>query len=337
LQKSKIQTGGKSMGKNLIVALVLSAFAATAMAAETSSSIQISRDANYIYVKQPWRVTMDPEQQATLKEGAAFLAGQIRQINLSRGISDPNGDLKGLSESLKVFSAKLDQLVDYSAQVYGEVAPVGFNKFQVYPSAVVVFAGVNADKNIFRFAQFGGSGTLAAVLVPVKVRRISIKDPQDVIEYTDWQENSGLVAMALALGGAQVSPTSVVGDAPQQADKTGRAGIGFVWGQLNKASDLVGFTGGGTATVNALVAGLNVKFLGVKNWNKPGAVNNYILLLGLQRQSKLNSKIPLTNIDAEFGANIGAIVDAGGLFSSGSKFLSDVGAVITGKNKDANR
>jgi hypothetical protein len=281
---------------------------------------------------------MDADQQATLKEGAAFLAGQIRQINLARGASDPNGDLKGLSDSLKAFSAKLDQLVDYSAQVYGEVAPVGLKKFEVFPSAVMVFAAVNADKNIFRFAQFGGSGTLAAVLIPTHVRRISIKNPQDVIEYTDWQENSGLVVMALGLGGAQASPTAIVGgEAPQQADKSARAGVGFVWGPLNKASDLAGFTGGGTGTVNALIGGVNVKFLGVKNWNKPGAVNNYMLLLGVQRESQLNSKIPFFNINAEFGANAGVIVDAGGLFSGGTKFLSDLGAVITGKNKDADR
>src|SRR4051794_5543804 len=91
--------GRFKMGKKLIASLLLSAFASTAMAADPTPAVQISRDANYIYVKQPWRVTMDAEQQATLKQGVAFVSGQLKQFNETRAVSDPNGDLKGLADA----------------------------------------------------------------------------------------------------------------------------------------------------------------------------------------------------------------------------------------------
>lgn len=52
--------------------------------------------------------------------------------------------------------------------------------------------------------------------------------------------------------------------------------------------------------------------------------------MGVQRRADLKGKIPFTDISAEFGVNGGAIVDAGEILSGSSRFLRDVGSVITG-------
>ncbi|MGZ3722067.1 MAG: hypothetical protein ACXVA9_03995 [Bdellovibrionales bacterium] len=336
------------MGKNLIASMILTVFASTAMAAAAPTpaaltpAVQYSRDANYIIVKQPLRVTLDAEQQATLRESVAVMSEQLGKFDSVRG-QDPNGDLKGLSDSLKNFNSRLDQLVDYAGLAYGDVAPIGLQLFQTVPTAVIVFAGFNADKNILRFLNIGGSGTVAFVFVPMRVQRINVRTKEVLKPTIEW--DSATVLITLGLAAAQVAPSALPGlgsdpaavAAQQQASGGGRVGFGFVWGELNKASELVGAVGGGTITVN-MVVGVNAKILAVKNVSKPGAVNNYILMLGVQRQADLKNKIPWTDIKAEFGVNGGAIVDAPGLLSGSGKFLSDVGSVITGnKKKDADQ
>ena len=331
------------MGKSLIVSLLIFSFAGSAMAAtasEQTPAIQYSQDSNFLYVKQPLRVTLDDEQQAALKEGANFISAKIKNLQAQRAALDPNGDLKAITESISAMNAQLALLLTVANQVYGEVAPLGYKAFQKWPSAILVFGGISADRNLFRFAEVGGSVSLAAVLVPMHVDSYSLKTGKLVSSRVDWLSNSATIIIGVGLGGGKVSPSAVVGGTDvqtpgQDSNKSGRGGIGFVWGELNKASELTGLTGGLTATVD-LGIGVNGKFLALKNSSKPGAVSNFILLLGVQKAGTLTGKIPFTNVSAEFGANAGYIVDAGGTLGSAGGFISDVAARISGNHsKDA--
>lgn len=330
------------MFKKLMLSTLIAIFAVSAAAVEKSSAISYSRDdEGNVYIHEPLRVTFDAGQRAALQDAITLISAQLKQLQSLRN-QDPNGDLNNINASIDGLNTKLDLLMTVAAKLYTQVTPFGVKLFQTLPSALIVFGGANADKNLFKFVQVGGSMMGAAVLVPEKVTKISAKT-QKVETRIDWTANSSLIVMGLGLFGAQVAPTAVVpgvGELPtttNATNKNGRGGIGFVWGDLNKASELTGLAYGGTLTVN-LGAGVNGKFLALKNKDKEGAVNNYVLLLGVQRSAALGGKIPWTDIDAEFGANVGLFADAGGFVTGASGFAKDVGALISGKRgQDANQ
>lgn len=328
------------MFKKLMLSALVATFAVSAAALEKSSTISYSRDdEGNVYIHEPLRVTFDADQRAALQDAITLISAQLKQLQTLRS-QDPNGDLKSINASIDGLNTKLDLLTTVAAKLYTQITPFGVKLFQALPSALIVFGGANADKNLFKFVQVGGSIVGAAVLVPEKITKISAKT-QKVETRIDWTSNSSLVLMGLGLLGAQATPTAVVpgfGNSPMTAaNKNGRGGIGFVWGDLNKASELTGLAYGGTLTVN-LGAGVNGKFLALKNTDKEGAANNYILLLGVQRSAALADKIPWTNIDAEFGANVGVFVDAGSAVMGASGFAKDIGALISGKRgQEANK
>src|SRR5437868_564575 len=105
----KTNKGDYSMFKNLLASLVLAAISASAFAADPAPAVQYSRDANYIYVKQPLRLTFDGEQQAALKEAVQLMEDQLQQANALRNF-DPNGDLKGLNDAIDALNKKVDLL-----------------------------------------------------------------------------------------------------------------------------------------------------------------------------------------------------------------------------------
>ena len=317
------------MINKIIISLLLSAVSVTAFAADTASAVQYTRDNNYIYQKEPLRVTFDREQQAALEQGVSLIKHQIDLWNSGNKAVDPNGDLQALQASAKALSNNVDQIVNSAGKLYGDVAPAGLSTFQALPSAVIVFGGATYDKNVFRFVNSGGAILLGAVLVPMKVTRVSINNPSDVQTYISWTENSALVVLPVLNAGVGVSANE---DAPAMNI---RAGIGLVWGELNDAKDLVGVTGGGSVTLD-VGPGVNLKALALKNLNKPGFANNFILMAGLQKKPTATSTLPFISLDAESHFNLGVIVDATKVFTSGYDFMAGVADRVSGQTPDKN-
>src|ERR1035437_5092704 len=166
-------------------------------------AVQYSRDANYFYIKQPLRVIFDLEQQAALKQGSEFVAKQLQNISKAPAL-DPSGDLKALNDSVNILGQNLNQLVQLTGQLYGDVAPYGIRLFEAAPTAIIVFGGLEYDKNLLKILSGGGSVMVGMVLVPMRVERISIKNPQDRVTYTSWFENSALVVLPTANAGVGV-------------------------------------------------------------------------------------------------------------------------------------
>lgn len=314
---------GIFMIKRAIVSLVslISAGSLWASASQAASlvpestatpAVQYSRDANYIYIKQPLRVIFDLEQQAALKQGSEFVAKQLQNISKAPAL-DPSGDLKALNDSVSILGQNLNQLVQLSGQLYGDVAPYGIRFFQAAPTAVIVFGGLEYDKNLLKLVSGGGSVMVGMVLVPMRVERVSIKNPQDRITYTTWFENSSLIVLPTVNAGLGATQTAANGT-------NKRFGVGVVWGTLNKASDLAGVTFGPSVTF-AVGSGLNVKLLGLHNLAKADAVSNTILMIGVEKGE----------LAAETHFNLGAIIDANSVLSGVTKFGSGVMDRISGQ------
>lgn len=314
------------MINKLIISALLSVVSVSAFAADPTPAIQYSRDNNYIYAKEPLRVTFDQDQQAAFEQGISMIKRQIETWNSCNVKADPNGDLQVLQNSAKALSANVDSIVSAAGQLYGEVAPAGLKGFEALPSAVVVFGGAVYDKNVFKFVNSGGSILLGAVLVPMKITRVSIRNPQDVQTYISWTDNSALVVLPTFNAGAGVG----TGDSTSPVNI--RAGVGLVWGELNNAKDLVGVTGGGSVTVD-VGPGVNVKFLALKNLQKPGFANNYILMAGLQKKPTSGAALPLISLNAESTFSLGVIVDATAALTSGYDFLAGVADRVSGIQK----
>jgi hypothetical protein len=307
----------------IIISLLLSVVSISAFAADPTPAVQYTRDSNYIYAKEPLRVTFDAEQQVALEQGVTLIKRQIEIWSSRNKAADPSGDLQTLQASAQALSANVDKIVASAGHLYGDVAPAGFNAFQSLPSAVVVFGGAAYDKNVFKFVNSGGSILLGAVLVPMKVTRVSIKNPKDVKTYISWTDNSALVVLPTFNAGAALSTDG----GAQQVNV--RAGIGLVWGELNNAKDLVGVTGGGSVTLD-VGPGVNLKALALKNINKPGFANNFILLAGLQKKPTAGSQLPLISLNAESSFNLGVIVDATAVLTSGYEFMAGVADRVSG-------
>jgi hypothetical protein len=299
--------------------LASSAFAATTTTPTTTTTtaavvppIQYSRDNNYIYVHQPLRLTLDAEQQAALQDGIQLISKQLQNLN-AQTPPDPSGDLKAISDATTALSQKLDLLVQLSGQLYGEVAPFGVRAFEALPTGLLLFGTIGVDKGILKFLSAGGSVTAAVVLVPMSEQRITIKNPSEVVSRIYW--DTSLVAMVVGNAAVGVlSPTAAANPA------TARGGVGIIWGELNSATDFHGIVGGPSITMDVL-GGLNVKLLGLKNLDKPGAVNNYVLMAGVERG----------NLQIETHGNVGVVLDAKAALGGTVSFVEDTATRISGK------
>ncbi len=105
--------------------------------------------------------------------------------------------MKSIGTAVDNLNGKLDSLVTVAQKLYTEVNPFTFKAFQTLPTAVILFGGVTADKNMFKFLTVGGSAAGAVVLVPERVTKISAKG-QVIEQRTNWLSNSSLVSQRIS-------------------------------------------------------------------------------------------------------------------------------------------
>ena len=147
--------------------------------------------------------------------------------------------------------------------------------------------------------------------------------------------DKSFIVIPNANAGIGVSTTAV--------DVNARVGVALIFGQLNRASDLVGLTGGGSATVDypefakifpsALQSGVNFKLLGLKNPARAGLINNVIAMVGLEGGNEVswNQTVPLLKLKAQSHFNISYILDANQVFSGISSTSRGIINKISGK------
>jgi hypothetical protein len=85
-----------------------------------------------------------------------------------------------------------------------------------------------------------------------------------------------------------------------------RIGAGFIFGKLEKASDFKGMLMGASGSL-AFKVGNNIKIQALKNWNKPGAINN--VLMSIAWENGIVEK-------AEAHATVSYVVDAQSVFNT---------------------
>jgi hypothetical protein len=111
--------------------------------------------------------------------------------------------------------------------------------------------------------------------------------------------------------GAKVSVT------PTPTESRGRYGVGLVWGELNKATDLAGLTGGASVTLD-IGRGINVNGMLVDNPAIPGAINNTVVLFGVesaQFASRTGAPLPLIRMNANSHLNMSWIFSINSLIT----------------------
>lgn len=298
----------------LVIALPLAASAAQndAKTAVAAPAVQWSHSGNYIYRKQAWRVTFDMEQQAALQKSSSFISSQLNNLAKTNAI-DPDGDLQAISASVDTLNSKLDQLVGAAGKLYGQAASYGISRYDALPSAIILFGGIEYDKYVLKFVTGGGSVMMGLVLMPVSVERTNVLT-KEVVNYTEWQSSMILIPTANAGAGLTASGAS------NGTNK--RFGAGLVWGSLNSPSELVGVTYGPSSTLS-IGEGLNVKVLALKNFSKEGAMNNVILLAGVEQGT----------LAAETHLNVGGIFDASAFLKGVVNTGSGVVQWVTGSRE----
>jgi hypothetical protein len=220
---------------------------------------------------------------------------------------------------------------------------------QAVPTGFILFVAVEYDKNLITTPailasalQGGGSVTVGIVFIPQKVTRIPIPKPgASSIEapstYITWSTSMVVIPTINAgvSAGASTSTTNA------------RYGFGLVFGQVDNAADVVGWTGGGSLTfeVPALVNklpgplaadGINMKVLAVKNTSRPVAVTNTLVLIGLENGTlDQASTTKFFNWDVEAHLNLSYVWDFSSFFATIGHTSGVVIQRITGQQPSA--
>jgi hypothetical protein len=278
---------------------------------DTSASpkYRVTRDHNYIYVKRPKALVFDNEEQESMQKIDQVIREQLGQLR-GQNVSDPDGDLKALDDSMSAFQQQVDQLVKVTGQVYNEVKHSAW--FKADPTALMIFGGVEYDASFVKFISGGGSFMVGLVAMPMEVRKYRIDTREFAGSSTEW-DTAWIGIPALNVGPGVTS--SAGGTNP-------RAGVGLVWGDLNSASEVTGFTVGPSVTAQ-LWKGINVKVLGLKNMSKRGAINNTVVMVGLEpANASPKNNMSILGYAAEAHVSLSGMVDLASMLSPITHFLS---------------
>lgn len=260
-----------------------------------SPKFTITRDHNYIYVKRPKTLFFDQQDQEAFARIDGFIREELGKF-ANPMIQDPDGDLRALGASLDKFGRDVNDLLEVAGRLYNEVKRDGWN--QGDPTGILVFGGAEFDYSFLKFVKAGGSLMVGLVLVPFEVHKYRLDTREYAGVETRW--DTSWVAI----------PTVNIGAGASNTDPyTPRGGVGLVWGSLNKASELVGMTVGPSTTLQ-MGKGVNVKLLALKNFKKQKAINNTILMVGVEPGSSgQSSNVRFGKFAAEVHFNVSGIVD----------------------------
>ncbi len=269
----------------LLTALPLFAVAETAT---NNDAIQYSHDARYVYAKTAYALTWDQEQIQAVSQAQTQIAAHLTALqSVNPRIGGAKGQLiSAIQSNIPAFERGLDDIVGLMQKYFSTAKPYGLRRWKALPSAFVLFTGIEVRGGLG--LSGGGSVMLGMVFMPVHVHRTEI-DTNKVEEYFEFDTNLILW------------PTANVG-AGFGGGGNYRGGLGLVWGSLTNAKDLKGLVGGASVTGD-LGMGINGKILLLKNWSRPGTINNTLVTFGVDIG-------PSAGLDAH--ANISWIFDAEG-------------------------
>lgn len=259
----------------------------------------ITRDEHYIYVSTPVQLTFDEVQQQQIKDGTQILLKKLEEINANNPRKTWRDKLTNqLIESAKPFETDLDTIIAFTQKYYASKSSLGFGAADLLPSGFILFSGLEVSGGAV--VSGGGSVMLGLVFVPVQIDIYEIDTNKYVRTYLST--DSTFVVWPSANFGIGVGGGSNF-----------RGGIGFIWGELKKASDFKGLVLGGSGTASAGV-GLNTKVQILKrDWAEPGAFNNTFITLALETGAV---------VKAEAHGNLSWIIDAQSFFKSTGSALA---------------
>lgn len=239
------------------------------------ASISTDPTRTYIYVKTPMHWLFDDNQNdEVVKKIDALIRGQIQKL-ATVNVADPDGDLQTLKDSMTALQAQVDTLVLTAGTLNNQLKKDAI--YAVDPTGLLVFAGVELQENFAKVLFAGGSFMLGVSIVPMQVETYRTDTREKVGTSTDYD----VAFIAIPTANVGIGSNSGGAVAGQQ-----RGGIGLVFGNLNSASDVMGLAIGPSVTgqVSALgvQAGLNLKFVTLKNFSKSGVFNNEMLLVGVE-------------------------------------------------------
>jgi hypothetical protein len=283
--------------KMMISFLTVIFVAGSAMAAKST----ITRDEKYIYIKTPLAISFDQQQADAIKKATAALQDQLKALapqnpraNLASRIIDDS-----MIQTADVFEKSVDKTVDFVQKYYSSM--VKYNPLpSILPTGFVIYGGVQLSANM----ALGGSGSvmLGIVCVPMHVKVIDI-DTREVVSEGVTLDSSLVVFPSANFG------VGVGGGA------NGHGGIGLIFGDLEKSADFAGLLTGLSGSY-AFGVGNNFKIQTLKNWNKPGAVNNVLITGALE--SGVEAK-------ADIHASVSYVINAQNFFKGASGLLSGIG------------
>ncbi|MEK6706876.1 MAG: hypothetical protein AABZ06_13920 [Bdellovibrionota bacterium] len=207
------------------------------------TTTRVTRDAHFVYYRTPWKEMLNSERREAIEASIEALKNTLLTFSHKH-----EKKINTLVNALKK-SHELNGIASDAEELARVAENYGFKLYEAIPSGFMVFVGgkFTAELKI----GGGGSGTIAMVVVPVKVQPVRIETGQKVRPHLelDW---SLVFIPSVDVGGGIGAGASF------------RIGAGLVWGRFKRAKDFAGPMLSISKSIECAV-GLNVKVGMVRN------------------------------------------------------------------------
>lgn len=218
----------------------------------------IKSDSRNVYFITPWKDTFREDKVTALNDGIEALRNILsKNQSITNITSDPLERLRFSSQEL---GPHLDQIEGFMNQGARSIEDLGLSMVDVVPSAfmIVVGGGLTAKMKL----GVGGGGLLAFVIMPAKVVTVNQATRKSTEQ---WKFLISVSAIAHGDVGAGV-----------KAGGSFKAGIGFIWGDLNHPREFRGLAAGVSHSID-LFGGTDIKIMALKR-SSESLISNFFAI-----------------------------------------------------------